>query len=154
MDLYSPESFNPLIVEFGLFKRNSNPNGAVNQTEKLFKIFNDFIRLVLVKQFIKDGIAYFVCFSDEKFLNYELKGKNNSLSIIFPDSTYEFDHEQISKWLENYKSAESSFDKRFIEKIISKNLIIKSELVFNEQIYSDIDDNLLESRILIYKITS
>lgn len=153
MDLFSPKSFNPLIVEFGLFKRNSNIKGGVNPTEKLFKIFNDLIRLVLVKQFIQNGIAYFVCFADQKFLNYQLKGKN-SLSVIFPSETYEFDSFQISKWIENYKSAQNSFDIRFVEKIKNKDLKIKSELVFNELLSSDIDDNILESRILIYKITT
>jgi hypothetical protein len=153
IDLYSPNSFAPLIVEFGMFKRNSNLEGSINRTEKIFKMFNDMIRLKLSKRYINSSIAYFVCLTDEKFLNYKLGGKKCS-SQIFPASNYMFDIDDINCWLDNFKSTKKAIDLRFVQKIRVNNITIKANLVYNELITSDIIDNQLQTRLIIYKIES
>ena len=139
-----------ITCEFGLFKRDSNLNGNANTTEKQFKLINDLLRLSLNKVFI-DNKAYFICVADASILGAQMRG---NVLPQFPADNYNFDYLDLNNWIQNIKSAEKKIDQRFIEKANQIQLSINAELFYNQPLINPIDiaDNLLETRILIYRI--
>ena len=161
IDLFCNHPNKVITVEFGLFKRNSNPNGQVNAPEKVFKMLNDMLRLAL-NQVFNQNEAFFVCVADSKILGAQMR---NNILPAFPAAHYIFNHVDINTWIQNLKSAESNFDKRFVDKANILQISINAELVFNQIIQNPtqplVADNLnvfpatnrLETRALVYKIT-
>lgn len=161
IDLFCNHPDTAITAEFGLFKRNSNPNSPVNASEKVFKMLNDMLRLSL-NQIFNSNEAFFICVADSKIL-----GKKMRKNILpdFPAANYVFNHIDINTWIRNLKSARSSFDKRFVNKANVLQLSINAELVFNQRIENpaqpELEANLnafpatnnLETRVLIYRIT-
>ena len=141
-----------MTAEFGLFKRNSNPNGSVNATEKVFKMLNDMLRLSL-NQVYNPNESFFICVADSKVLGAQMR---NNILPAFPATGYSFNYMNINTWIRDLKSAESIFDKRFVDKANILQLSINAELIFNERIQNPVQQNLtinnLETRALIYKI--
>ena len=141
-----------MTAEFGLFKRNSNPNGSVNATEKVFKMLNDMLRLSL-NQIYYPNESFFICVADSKILGAQMR---NNILPAFPATGYSFNYMNINAWIRDLKSAESIFDKRFVDKANILQLSINAELIFNGKIQNPVQPNLetnnLETRALIYKI--
>ena len=150
IDLYAELEGNTITAEFGLFKRNSNIEAAINTTEKQFKLLNDILRLSLNKIYLPND-AYFICIADSKIIGAQMRG---NILPAFPALEYNFNWLNINNWISNIDSAKSVFDHRFVEKATLIQLEISSELVFNEIITSPIDipENTLQTRALIYKI--
>jgi len=152
IDLYCSHPNKIITAEFGLFKRNSNPNGSVNTPEKVFKMLNDMLRLSL-NQLYCPNESYFVCVADGKILNAQMR---NNILPVFPSLNYTFTYLDINTWINDLKSAEIVFDKRFVEKANLLQLSINAELVFNQQIRNPVQTlsktNNLETRTLVYKI--
>jgi hypothetical protein len=161
IDLFCNHPNKVITAEFGLFKRNSNPNGQVNAPEKVFKMLNDMLRLSL-NQIFNHNEAFFVCVADSKILGKQMR---NNILPAFPAATYVFNHVDINTWIRNLKSAESIFDKRFVDKANILQLSINAELIFNQRIQNPAQPlaaanlntfpatNNLETRTLVYKIT-
>lgn len=152
IDLFCSHPNSVITAEFGLFKRNSNPNGTVNAPERVFKMLNDMLRLSL-NQLYYPNESYFVCVADSKILGAQMR---NNILPAFPAPIYSFNYLDINAWINNLKSAKIVFDKRFVDKANILQLSIKAELVFNRQIQNPpqplLATNNLETRSLIYKI--
>jgi hypothetical protein len=153
IDLFCSHPNKVITGEFGLFKRNSNPNGSVNAPEKVFKMLNDMLRLSL-NQIYCSNESYFVCVADSKILGAKMR---NNILPAFPAPIYRFNYLNINTWINDLKSAEVVFDKRFVDKANILQLSITAELVFNQQILNPVQQHLntnnLETRALVYKIT-
>lgn len=161
IDLFCNHPSKVITAEFGLFKRNSNPDSTINTTEKVFKMLNDMLRLSL-NQIFSPNEAFFVCIADSKILGSQMR---NNILPTFPADNYEFNHNDISEWITIYRSAESAFDKGFVDKANILQLSINAELIFNEIIQNPIQPqpaanlyefpatNNLETRALVYQIT-
>jgi hypothetical protein len=154
IDLYCSHPNKVITAEFGLFKRNSNPNGSVNAPEKVFKMLNDMLRLSL-NQLYCSNESYFVCIADSKILGAQMR---NNIIPAFPAPIYTFNYLDINTWINDLKSAEVVFDNRFVDKANILQLSIMAELVFNQQILNPaqqhLDTNNLETRALVYKINA
>ena len=150
IDLFSKIGDRGITVEFGIFKRNSNINASINQTESVFKILNDMLRLSLNQNYT-DCDAYFVCVADEKLIGKKLRG---NMFPAFPPQKYEFNHSNIESWVQSIKSAESKFDDRFFPKASELRLLINASLIYDEKILNptNISSNSLETRIIVYKV--
>ena len=152
IDLFCSHPDKVMTAEFGLFKRNSNPNGSVNATEKVFKMLNDMLRLSL-NQIYYPNESFFICVADSKILGAQMR---NNILPAFPATGYSFNYMNINAWIRDLKSAESIFDKRFVDKANILQLSINAELIFNGKIQNPVQPNLetnnLETRALIYKI--
>jgi hypothetical protein len=161
IDLFCNRPNKVITAEFGLFKRNSNPNAPVNAPEKVFKMLNDMLRLSLNQIFYRNE-AFFVCVADSKILGAQMR---NNVLPAFPAANYVFNHIDINTWISTLKSAESNFDKRFVDKANVLQLSINAELIFNQRIQNPAQPqqaadlnvfpatNNLETRALVYKIT-
>lgn len=161
IDLFCNHPNKVITAEFGLFKRNSNPNAPVNAPEKVFKMLNDMLRLSL-NQIFNRNEAFFICVADSKILGAQMR---NNILPVFPAAAYVFNHLDINTWIRNLKSAESNFDKRFVDKANILQLSINAELIFNQRIQNPAQPqaganlstfpatNNLETRALVYKIT-
>jgi hypothetical protein len=154
IDLYCSHPNKVMTAEFGLFKRNSNPNGSINAPEKVFKMLNDMLRLSL-NQLYCPNESYFVCIADSKILGAQMR---NNIIPAFPAPIYTFNYLDINTWINDLKSAEVVFDNRFVNKANILQLSIMAELVFNQQILNPtqqhLDTNNLETRALVYKINA
>jgi hypothetical protein len=152
IDLLCSHPTEVITAEFGLFKRNSNPNGSVNATEKVFKMLNDMLRLSL-NQIYYPNESFFICVADSKILGAQMR---NNILPAFPAAKYSFNYMDLNTWIRDLKSAEVVFDKRFVDKANILQLSIDAELVFNEQILNPAQPlsatNNLETRTLVYKI--
>lgn len=156
LDLYISTEEIKLIAEFAIFKRNSNINGPINSSEKLFKMFNDFLRLGNSLTLFK-GEAYFVCVADSKILGAKLR---NSIYEPFPAQSYNLLPADLELLTQLYKSS-SKIDNRFLSKSKELGVNIKAELIFNERILGPTDmqktrasqDNILETRVVVYKVS-
>jgi hypothetical protein len=152
IDLFCSHPNKVMAAEFGLFKRNSNPNGSVNATEKVFKMLNDMLRLSL-NQICYPNESFFICVADRKILGSQMR---NNILPSFPANEYTFNYMNINSWIRDLKSAETIFDKRFVDKANILQLSIKAELIFNERIQNPVQQflttNNLETRALVYKI--
>ena len=152
IDLFCKLPHNLMTAEFGLFKRNSNPNGSVNATEKVFKMLNDMLRLSL-NQIYNPNESFFICVADSKILGAQMR---NNILAAFPAVGYSFNYMDINTWIKDLKSAEAIFDKRFVEKANTLQIAITAELIFNERIQNPgqplLATNNLETRALVYKI--
>ncbi len=152
IDLFCSHPNTVMTAEFALFKRNSNPNGSVNATEKVFKMLNDMLRLSL-NQIYNPNESFFICVADSKILGAQMR---NNLFAAFPAVGYSFNYMDINTWIRNLKSADAIFDKRFVEKANTLQLSITAELIFNEIIQNPgqplLATNNLETRALVYKI--
>ncbi len=152
IDLFCSHPNKVITAEFGLFKRNSNADGSINATEKVFKMLNDMLRLSL-NQLYCPNEPYFVCVADSKILGAKMR---NNILPPFPASNYTFNYLDINNWINNLKSAKSAFDKGFVDKANILQLSIKAELVYNQQILNPVESlsniNNLETRSLVYKI--
>lgn len=150
IDLYCELEDTKITVEFGLFKRNSNPKGNINITGKQFKMLNDFLRLSLNKIY-QNNESYFICVADAKILDKKME---YDVLPKFPSENYSFDYIKIKDWIDNSRTAESTFDDRFFQKAVKLKLGIKATKIFDESLNRPamISDNDLETRILVYKI--
>ena len=152
IDLFCSHPDKVMTAEFGLFKRNSNPDSSVNATEKVFKMLNDMLRLSL-NQVYYPNESFFICVADSKILGAQMR---NNILPAFPATEYSFNYMNINAWIKDIKSAESIFDKRFVDKANILQLSINAELIFNGRIQNPVQPNLetnnLETRALIYKI--
>jgi hypothetical protein len=152
LDLYYNQNNSAITVEFGLFKKNSNPNGSINVTEKVFKMLNDMLRLSLNKIYMPND-SYFICIADSKILGSKMTG---NILPIFPAENYLFSYNELNKWIKSKKTAKDVFDKRFVVKANNLEHVIKAKLIYNQQIVNPANDilpmNNLETRILVYKI--
>ena len=145
-----------IIAEFALFKRNGNLNGAVNFSERIFKMFNDFIRLGNSLTSFK-GEAYFICIADSKMLGSNFR---NSKFESFPALNYSLAFKDLIDLTNMYKSG-VKIDKRFLSKTEELGIEIQAKLVYNEKIMNPIkesdsgifEDNHLETRVIVYKIS-
>jgi hypothetical protein len=141
-------------AEFGLFKRNSNPESSINVTEKCFKMFNDMLRLAL-NSFFTPNRSYFICIADSKMLGKKIRDINIP---PFPSKQYSFSPSDIIEWRNTIKSANKAFDTRFVNRANELNVGIKANLIFNELITNKmketLPDNCLETRVLIYQVES
>ena len=161
IDLYCSHPNRVITAEFGLFKRNSNPDGSVNAPEKVFKMLNDMLRLRL-NQMFNANEAFFICVADSKILESRMR---NDILPTFPAINYAFNYLDINEWIENLKSAQTSFDKKFVDRANNLQLSVNAELVFNQRILNppllamarNLDTfpatNQLETRVLVYKIS-
>lgn len=140
--LVNKENFN-IVCEFGLFRQNSNLNGSINKTDRLFKMLNDFLRLKMHGYF-SESTCYFICVADKKMLKHQLRNKKLK---PFPSKDYEFNY---NKLIEIIGETKNELDIRFVEKFKELNLTLKAELIFDKNIFSDI--NTLETKILVWKI--
>lgn len=152
IDFYCMHPNKVITAEFGLFKRNSNPDGVVNSAEKIFKMLNDMLRLSLNKLYMPNE-SFFICVADSKILGTKMR---NNILPAFPSPLYTFDYNDINNWLRNIKSAKSKFDSRFVHKANQLRLTISAELIYNQAILNpgaplNITNNL-ETRVLVYKI--
>ena len=152
IDLLCSHPNKVMTAEFGIFKRNSNPNGSVNVTEKVFKMLNDMLRLSL-NQIYYPNESFFICVADSKILGAQMR---NNILPAFPATGYSFNYLDINTWIRDLKSAETIFDKRFVDKANILQLSINAELIFNEIIQNPdqslLTTNNLETRALDYKI--
>ena len=152
IDLFCSHPAKLMTAEFGLFKRNSNPTGSVNATEKVFKMLNDMLRLSL-NQIYYPNESFFICVADSKILGAQMR---NNILPAFPATRYSFNYMDLNSWIRDLKSAEVVFDKRFVDKANILQLSIDAELVFNQQILNPPPPlsatNNLETRTLAYKI--
>jgi len=153
IDLYCSLPNNLITAEFGIFKRNSNPNGSINAPEKVFKMLNDMLRLSL-NQIYCPNESYFICVADSKILGSQMR---NNILPAFPSPNYSFNYLDINTWINELKSAKAVFDKRFVDKANILKLSINADLVFNQQILNlaqqHLETNNLETRALVYKIS-
>lgn len=152
VDLYCPHPNKALTAEFGLFKRNSNPNSSINATEKVFKMLNDMLRLALNKIY-HENESFFICIADSTILGLQMR---NNILPAFPAELYSFNYNNINTWIKNIKSANSNFDSRFVDKANILGISIQAKLIFNEKILNppaplDITNNFL-TKALVYKI--
>ena len=154
IDLFCSHPNKVITAEFGLFKRNSNPDSSVNAPEKVFKMLNDMLRLSLNQIFIPNE-AFFICVADSKILGTQMR---NNILPAFPAVNYTFNYLDINSWIERLKSAETIFDKRFVDKANALKLTINATLIFNERIQNPTQlhsvTNNLETRVLVYKINA
>lgn len=132
-----------ITCEFGLFRHNSNLNGTINKTDRLFKMLNDFLRLKMHSYF-SECTGYFICVADEKMLKHQLRNKKLN---PFPSKNYEFNYSQL---IEIIGETKNELDIRFVEKFKELNLTLKAELIYNKNIVSEI--NTLETKILVWEI--
>lgn len=150
IDLFCSHPNKIITAEFGLFKRNSNPDSSINETEKVFKMLNDMLRLSLNKiNFPSD--PYFVCIADSKILGKQMR---KVVLPPFPSLIYSFDYSDINEWIIKSKSAKSIFDPRFSAKAAELKLSVNAKLIFNQRLNNptQIVTNNLETRVLVYKI--
>ena len=153
IDLYCMHPNKIISAEFGLFKRNSNPKGQVNSSEKVFKMLNDILRLSLNKLYTPNE-SYFICVADSTILGTQM---NNAILPAFPSPVYTFGYTDINNWVNTIKSAKSKFDSRFVHKANLLGLTINAKLIYNQRILNpglpplSITNNL-ETRVLVYKI--
>jgi hypothetical protein len=152
IDLYCMHPIKVITAEFGLFKRNGNPDGIVNSSEKIFKMLNDMLRLSLNKIYVPNE-SFFICVADSTILGTQMR---NNILPAFPSALYSFDYNDINNWVNTIKSAESKFDSRFVHKANQLGLTINAELIYNQAILNpgpplSITNNL-ETRVLVYKI--
>ena len=131
-----------MCFEFGLFRQNSNEEGTINKTNRLFKTISDMIRLGLETYFTKRK-AYFICVADAKMLGHSLQSK---LLGRFP-SNYEITPNLIAQ-LSTMKTAD--FDERFIEKMNELNLSFNAKIIHNEEIHGSKIN--FETRIIIWEV--
>jgi hypothetical protein len=154
IDLFLAQENINLSAEFGLFKRNSNLEGSINTTEKVFKMLNDMLRLSL-NSFYQPNEAYFICVADSKILGAQMR---DIALPQFPAEFYSFDYQDLNDWIRLLKSADSAFDKRFVSKANMLEHRIEAELIYNEQIenptFEVIPENILETRVIAYRIES
>lgn len=153
IDLYCMHPIKVITAEFGLFKRNSNPDGIVNSSEKIFKMLNDMLRLSLNKLYTPSE-SFFICVADSTILGTQMR---NNILPAFPSPLYTFDYNDINNWVNTIKSAKSKFDSRFVHKANQLGLSINAELVYNQAIINpgpplSFTNNLV-TKVLVYNIT-
>ncbi|MBX7141817.1 MAG: hypothetical protein K1X63_12130 [Chitinophagales bacterium] len=134
-------------VEFGLFRRNSNPAGTINKTGRTIKMLNDFIRLGLHSHFVKND-SFFVCVADSFILNHQMEKKQFD---PFPAQNYLLDAAKVKSLLDEMKTAREHFDERFARKLKELGVTIDSEKIYDERITANKIEH--ETRILIWKVT-
>lgn len=141
-----------ISAEFGLFKRNSNPDGQINTTEKVFKMLNDMLRLSLNKIY-SPSESFFICVADSKILGSQMR---NNILPAFPSQLYSYDYNDINNWVNNIDSAKKNFDPGFVGKANELRLSINATLIYNEAILNPEQPlgliNNLETRVIVYKI--
>jgi hypothetical protein len=145
IDLWIDEPLLKACFEFGLFKQNSNINGNINKTDRIFKMLSDFLRLSL-QSFYCNCDAYFICVADKKIINHQLR---NKYLPPFPGQEYSFNSNELDILLQSTKS---NIDSRFLEKFRDINLKLSATKIFDEIIYSEI--NSLETHIIAWKVKS
>jgi hypothetical protein len=145
IDLWIDEPELKACFEFGLFKHNSNINGSINKTDRIYKMLSDFIRLSL-QSFYCNSDAYFICVADKKIINHQLR---NKWLPPFPALEYKLNSNQLDNLLQSTKSI---IDPRFLEKFRELNLNLSATKIFDEIIYSKI--NTLETHIITWKVKS
>lgn len=152
IDLYCSHPNMIMTAEFGLFKKNSNPKGSINATEKVFKMLNDMIRLSLNKIYNPND-SYFICVADSKILGTQMR---DNILPQFPALNYSFDYLDVNTWIGISKSAQQIFDKKFVDKANNLKLSINAKLIFNQKILNPghIATNNLETRVLVYEINA
>jgi hypothetical protein len=152
IDLYSATDNLVLTAEFGLFKRNSNDNGEINPTEKVFKMLNDMLRLSLNRIYVP-SLSYFICVADSKILGKKMR---HNILPTFPALNYSFSFNDLNQWIDTIKSADNVFDKRFVEKANILQHNIQAKLIYDERIQNPNNNlmpkNNLETRVLVYQI--
>lgn len=107
IDLVVVESELKISVEFGLFKQNSNENGAINKTARLVKMLNDMIRVSLEAYFTNTK-GLFICVADHKMLGHQIR---SNIVGRFP-SCYTITNDIINHQL---TQRTNKFDKRFLK---------------------------------------
>jgi len=146
IDLFVDTPEVKLCAEFGMFRRNSNDNGTIAQTENTFKMFNDFIRLALHAHFhVCD--AYFVCVADRCMLHHQ---PNIREIPSFPGKSYSLGVDLLKK-IEPYKCAKV-LDRKFLNKKSELELSIDAILIHDLDIHSEL--NPFETKILVWRVSS
>lgn len=130
-----------ISVEFALFRKNSNDKGPINKTDRLFKMFNDMVRLGLNSKSTNRN-SYFICVADEKIIGHQIR---NKLFNQFPADQYILDSKTIGEFS---STKDAKFDKRFVVKLDETKLTIVAKKVADDPIGSN------ERRLLIWKITT
>lgn len=146
MDLWIENSNHKIGVEFAIFKRNKVDNSPINETEYVFKLLNDFMRLAL-HSFLTNSKAYFVCVADGMMLGKQLYTRKIP---SFPGQAYDFDHLRLIEIMGEYVSARK-IDQRFLSRLQKHGLTVNAKLIFNEKFESQM--NPLETRALIWEVT-
>ncbi len=135
-----------ICVEFGFFRRNSNDEGSINQTDLTFKMLNDFIRLGIYAQ-LNQSKGYFVCVADSFMLEHQLRA---GVLPPFPGERYNFHYEGMVEIMGDLASATKGIKERFFHRFRELNLEIDAVLVYNEEISTVL--NPWETRILIWEL--
>lgn len=147
IDLYvSKGGFNSCF-EFAMFKGNVT-NSPTPDTEHTFKMLNDFLRLGIQSHFT-NAECYFICLAIKKMDGRNLK--KNSMLGKFPAIEYEFDCGTLTDICGTYKSAKK-IDDRFKKKLLELGITIKSNLILNKDIGSELN-KFYPSRILIWRVS-
>jgi hypothetical protein len=133
--------------EFGLFKRNSNPNGTVNKTGRTLKMINDFVRLGLHKHYTNEE-SFFICVADSFMINHQMDSK---IFDSFPAGKYYFTSIELERLRKAVKT-DNFFDERFLKKAELIKLSIKADLIYESVIQANTLEHL--TKIIIWKVNS
>jgi|SRR6185437_9467686 len=131
--------------EFGLFRRNSNPNGTINKTGKTLKMINDFIRLGM-HSYYTGHESFFICVADSFMLKHQMDCK---VYDPFPASKYSISQEEINK-INTAVITKSFFDERFFQKRDSLSLNIHARLIHESEIRATNIEYL--TKLLVWRI--
>lgn len=132
--------------EFGLFKRNGNKDGQINATARIYKMFNDFMRLSILKRIDPDCKAFFVCVADQKILGHKLQ---NEHIHKFPAKLYSVSGDMMDKFSKT-KTGKNNIDDKFLRKLKQLDLSIKAQLIYERELTAGINE--LETRVVIWEV--
>jgi hypothetical protein len=133
--------------EFGLFRRNRNPNGTINKTGRTLKMLNDFVRLGLHSYYTRHE-SFFVCVADSFMLKHRMDCK---VYDAFPASKYYVAQSQIEQIKLAVKTVEH-LDERFFKKAETIKLSITADLIYDSEIKADTLEHT--TKILVWRIVT
>jgi hypothetical protein len=145
VDLWVAENDLKLSVEFGFFRKSSNPKSSTAITENTFKMLNDYMRLG-IQSYLTKSDSYFVCVSDSKMIGHQIETKKLDK---FPASSYSFNFDSLHSLVSDYKSGHK-IDNRFLEKFKELELNVKADLIYESTLVSR--ENDLPTKLLIWKV--
>lgn len=146
IDLWFEDANQRVGVEFAIFKCNKGDGSRINNTEYIFKVLNDMMRLALNAE-LTNSKAYFVCIADSSMLGKQLRNKQLP---AFPGAEYTFDVDKLQGLIDTMISAKKRLDERFIYKLREMNMKVTGQLVYDERVESE--TNPLETKALIWEI--
>ena len=143
IDLVVDESEIKLSAEFGLFRQNSNEEGAINKTARLVKMLNDMVRVSLEAHFT-GTTGLFVCVAHHKMIGHQIR---SNIVDRFPSNYI------IANDIINHQLAQrtNKFDRRFLKVFQPLNKNISSRLIFNDQLKAQKVKH--ETRLLIWEVS-